>query len=383
MDPETAAAESAIPQMPMRLAMRVRTRHLVATARPIVGADEAGCFITPGIPALPPLVADANVLNRDVIRAARTGQRTVLLNAANSGLLRLFVADHVLAEVPEHAERMAKRAKVSTGAYLACWEKQYLPLLRLVEVGEGLLGLAEQARVDLLAAGPAEMCDPDDVPTAVLALQLGAVVLSTDRKVLHAVYGLQADLTRHDQWLQLLQLGGDAGALGQINDEEGRTLEHVGGLAFAGLGALWQTISPWAAVLVVGLGWYGWRRASPQVRKRLADAAIEVLTEEAMVVAWMKRTTDSFRAAAALPPRWEELAAEVPARAVLERACLHTLARSAQSDRSAREVAERLPALPVAQGEAKVRAVLREHGAFHQPYRGRFQVGRPGLGSAL
>jgi predicted nucleic acid-binding protein len=181
MNSDLAKPGPAIPQMPPELAVRVRTRHLIATTLPITGADAAGCFTTPGISALPPLVADANVLNRDVIRAARTGKRTILLNAANSGLLRLFVADHVLAEVVEHAGRMAQRAKVSTGAYLECWQKQYLPLLRLVEVRDGLLGAAEQARVDLLAAGPAAMRDPDDVPTAVLTLQLGAVLLSTDR----------------------------------------------------------------------------------------------------------------------------------------------------------------------------------------------------------
>jgi hypothetical protein len=56
---------------------------------------------------------------------------------------------------------------------------------------------------------------------------------------------------------------------------------------------------------------------------------------------------------------------------------MHTLARVGLGERSARELRVLLPPLPVASGEAKVRAVLRAHPAcFLQVYAGRWQVGR-------
>jgi len=51
----------------------------------------------------PPVVVDANVLRNDIRRACRTGQRTVLVTAANAGLIRLFCARHVHDEVIEHS----------------------------------------------------------------------------------------------------------------------------------------------------------------------------------------------------------------------------------------------------------------------------------------
>ncbi len=48
-------------------------------------------------------MVDANVLRNDIRRACRTGQRIVLVTAANAGLLRLFCAEHVYREVIEHS----------------------------------------------------------------------------------------------------------------------------------------------------------------------------------------------------------------------------------------------------------------------------------------
>ena len=59
---------------------------------------------------------------------------------------------------------------------------EYLPLIRIVPIGEGhqaWLGKAELARVGHLAK-PGQ--DPDDVPSAVLALLLEAFFLSEDGK---------------------------------------------------------------------------------------------------------------------------------------------------------------------------------------------------------
>jgi hypothetical protein len=83
-----------------------------------------------------------------------------------------------------------------------------------------------------------------------------------------------------------------------------------------------------------------------------------------------------FTSAAPKTPSWASLAAALPPAAVLARACLHTLARSPGCDRSAAE----LPSLSVAQGEAKVRQVLREADPFTEVWRGRWQAGHVGVG---
>jgi hypothetical protein len=54
-----------------------------------------------------------------------------------------------------------------------------------------------------------------------------------------------------------------------------------------------------------------------------------------------------------------------------------TLARSPGCDRSAAELTAELPYLGVAQGEAKVRQVLRDAGPFIEVWRGRWQAGQP------
>lgn len=84
---------------------------------------------------------------------------------------------------------------------------------------------------------------------------------------------------------------------------------------------------------------------------------------------------DQFTSAAPKTPGWASLAAEFPPAAVLGRACLHTLARSPGCDRSAAELTMELPFLGVAQGEAKVRQVLRDAGPFTEVWRGRWQAG--------
>jgi hypothetical protein len=86
-----------------------------------------------------------------------------------------------------------------------------------------------------------------------------------------------------------------------------------------------------------------------------------------------------FTSAAPKTPSWSALAAVLPPAAVLGRACVYTLARSPGGDRSAAELAAELPYLSVAQGEAKVRQVLRDAGPFTEVWRGRWQAGHVGV----
>jgi len=119
-DPVPAPSTPSVEAVFGSVASKLKLRHMLALAKPIVGPDEYGWFSTGALPVLPPVVLDANVLDRDLTRAAARGERTVLVNAANSESLRLFCAQHVLEEVAEHAPKFARRANVSLSEYLRC-----------------------------------------------------------------------------------------------------------------------------------------------------------------------------------------------------------------------------------------------------------------------
>ena len=72
------------------------------------------------------------------------------------------------------------------------------------------------------------------------------------------------------------------------------------------------------------------------------------------------------------------LESSVSAQGRLTRACLVAFCQSAESTHTAAGLRRLLPtSLAVPHGEAKVRAVLRGHGCFHEAYKGHFQLGCP------
>ena len=99
-----------------RVAELLRQLHVQSAGAPLVGASSSGAFPDrPGLEVLglrvriPPVVVDTNQLFRDVGYFARRGQRTVLVNAANSGALRILcprhVVDEILYSVANHGDR--------------------------------------------------------------------------------------------------------------------------------------------------------------------------------------------------------------------------------------------------------------------------------------
>lgn len=225
----------------------------------------------------PPVVVDANVLRNDILRACRTGQRTVLATAANAGLLRLFCAQHVYDEVIEHADDWTASGTVTRDAFLRRWLLEYLPLIRIVPVGEGQLAWlspAELARIRHLAR-PDQ--DPDDVPSAVLALLLEAFFLSEDRKPLHAVYGDAYPAGRHQEWVSILKAGGDAGELGKTLTLAVNLTALAGHGVASGARRLAAATSPWLLV-AVGLGAAWWCLKRPAgTRQRVVSVAGSIL----------------------------------------------------------------------------------------------------------
>ncbi len=362
--------------MPARLRQMIRSTHQQNAGEPIVGPNEAGVFPDSSLRSVPPVVADANVLCRDVLRACREPHHTVLVNAVNAGMIRLYCAQHVVDEMEKHAEKWSTDAGISPDRFLECWESKYVPLIRLVEVEDGLLSPEEQQRIALLEHGPPEMCDPDDVPSATLALQLDAFFLSQDKKPLWAVYGEDVDLERHHNWLATLCLAGDAGVGGQVSEWMTKAPVLVGEGMFLALKWVWENISPWVAVGAVGIGGFALHHVSPERGRKALDAAGKFMEMVVELQRFYGASTVAFRHAAPEVPSWAHLATTNDPDAVLTRASLCTLARAPMTHRSAAELADDLPDLPVARSEAKVRSMLRRRDCFDSAYDGRWQVGR-------
>jgi predicted nucleic acid-binding protein len=349
--------------------------HKDSAVAPIRFPAPQGAFPGDILLCPPPVVVDANVLRNDILRACRTGQRTVLVTAANAGLLRLFCARHVYDEVIEHSGDWTAGGPVSRDAFLRRWLLEYLPLIRVVPVGEGQLAWlspAELARIRHLAR-PDQ--DPDDVPSAVLALLLEAFFLSEDAKPLRAVYGDAYRAGQHREWVSILKAGGDAGQLGKVFSFAVNLTALTGHGVASGARRIATATSP-LLIVAAGLGaawWYFKRPAS--TRQQVASTVKTVLTCVLGAAIAYQEVRDEFISAAPKTPDWAALAAGLPPAAVLGRACLHTLARSLGCNRSAAELAADLPSLGVAQGEAKVRQVLRDAGPFTEAWRGRWQAG--------
>jgi len=127
-------------------------------------------------------------------------------------------------------------------------------------------------------------------------------------------------------------------------------------------------------VAALGAAWW-YRNRPASTRQQVTSVARYVLTCAVSAAVVYQEVQDQFTSVAPKTQGWESLAADLPPGAVLGRACLHTLARSTGCDRSAAELTAELPYLRVAQGEAKVRQVLRGGAPFTEVWRGRWQAG--------
>lgn len=116
-------------------------------------------------------ILDTNTIFNDLIYQLRH-QREVglLIRSAREGALRLFATSQVLEEVQERAVTQERRG-FSAATILELFERCYLPEIRFVDVSGALVG----PRV--LPVGEA---DPDDLPTAQLALLLAPCHVYTD-----------------------------------------------------------------------------------------------------------------------------------------------------------------------------------------------------------
>jgi hypothetical protein len=193
------------------------------------------------------------------------------------------------------------------------------------------------------------------------------------------VYGHDADLSHHEKWLSVLQAGGNAGVLQQIQREDAETVAFAGRAAFLLLELLWTKVSPIAVLLLGGAAVYAYRRTSPPTRQRIADGVNKIVEYYTEIAARQTQETDRLTSVTAPLPTWSQMECTMPTAAAITRACLYAVARRARGDYSASELVLDLGFLRIPHSDAKIRAALRGSSAFHQHQRGRFQVGRPVL----
>ncbi len=91
--------------------------HKDSALAPIRFPDPHGAFPQDILLRPPPVVVDANVFRNDILRACRKGQRTVLVTAANAGLLRMFCDEpsQGLLRAPQKPHKSATRRPIPTG----------------------------------------------------------------------------------------------------------------------------------------------------------------------------------------------------------------------------------------------------------------------------
>jgi hypothetical protein len=348
---------------------------------PIEGPGSCGAFPTSGGRAwgllaagVPPVVADANPLRNDILRACRTG-RTVLITAANVGAIRLFTASHVIDEVHRHGSRWARESgDVSPSQLWTRWREEYLPLLRVIDnrhLSVDLLDHEERGRLSRLAN-----VDHGDVPSVILSLVLGAFFLSEDHAAVRAVYGENVDLEAHRGWLSLLRSSGDAGELGKMVFAASMLPTIAGGGVIEAGRWVSRKLSPWALMpFGLALVLLVRRHLTPERLSALRSSAVDLAGGFVHVYLRYQREYERFRAAAAPAPSWIRLSTEAGPRAVLTRACMYALARTPGGQRPAAELANELPELGVGQGEVLVREILRREACFMEVYAGRWQMG--------
>ncbi|WP_344620252.1 PIN domain-containing protein [Dactylosporangium salmoneum] len=339
------------------------------------------------LPEVFPVVVDANALRDDLLRVASGRGRTLMLNAANSGILRLYCAPHVLHEVDEHLDEWSAQRALDPSVVRAAWDSDVAPLLRCVEVPDGLTIAVEQERLDFLAQPPStnRYCDPDDVPTATLAILLNAALLSKDKAPLRAVYGEQHDHLAHAQWRDQLRAVGDLGPLGRLIGGLNSLLGLAASGVINGLAGTARRV-PWPWLVVGALATAGAVRylVTPETRRKvqatLGTGLSAVAASAAEIAAHREAARRQFETLLPAQPGWSEITSYRSSAATLIRASLYHLARSPQSDLSATELTDVLRQTNgFPRGETKVRAVLRREAAFYEPYRGRFQVGAAAL----
>lgn len=241
-------------------------------------------------------------------------------------MLRPIITSRVADEVPTRMHRLVK-ARLSEGQRL--WVERYLPHTTIVDCESGPLDPSIEALV-----APVRERDPDDAPTAYLAIAVApCVVLTADKDLLD--YGFGAP-----EWLDGVR------ASGQVVDLDGgafismRIAEVlIGSVAFPGAARVgkWVGSEPLLAGAAAGVLYLAWDAGYlriPALQERLRRAA-NVMGRGLADVIEMRRVLIETLAPYVLPPLADPpLVARLASTLALTRGALQpeSFARSAEDD---------------------------------------------------
>jgi hypothetical protein len=317
----------------------------------------------------PVVVVDTKAAINSACYRVRTGQPGRLERAIglrHLGLVPLLASRHVLGEVDKHLAARALDEGLDPGAVARVWDERLRPHICVVD-------LAIRDHLDPRLHGVLGD-DPDDLPTAALALLVApAVVLSDDPDLVDNGFAGQAWWT---------QAAGDVLIVAEADGQlvgvfAGMGLTTVGagyGVAAVVRGARRVPLVAAGVAVAVLVGGYLLVRCYPPGRARNALKEFGV----AAATRWQEVTASQQAAAARLP--WVELpAGRAP---TLKERCARILARVAGTLYAA-ELHEQLHSdmADAAPSVATVHKTLADHPAFGQVGQGRWQLGEPASAS--
>jgi predicted nucleic acid-binding protein len=313
----------------------------------------------------PVMVVDTKAAINSACYRVRTGHPGLLERAIqlrHLGLVPLLAPRHVLEEVNEHLAARAREEGLDPDAVTQIWTQQLRPHIRVVD-------LAIRDHLDPRLRGVLAD-DPDDLPTAALALLVApTVILSDDHDLVdHGFAGQTA-------WTQA------AGDVLIVATADGQLVSGFAGVIWTTVGAGYGVAAavrggrraPLLAVTVAVAVLAGTclliRRYPPgRVRSALKQGGA------ATAAIWQEVTSNQQRAAARLPwveipagrsPTLEERSARILARVI------GTLSADDLHEQLRRDLGDAAPPA------ATVRKTLADHPAFVQVDRGRWQLGEP------
>jgi hypothetical protein len=352
--------------------------HRRNAAAAIDGHDANGVWreslFAPWLKDALPVVIDANVLRNCVGPTAKRGTRMALTSVANARGTRVFCAAHVVDEFYEHHEEWAHGYGVTPEVYRTAFETEYRPLLRVVATDgiEEMLLPEERARLDVLRGR-----DLDDVPTATVAIAMGAMPITMDPAPWEAVYGERADTADLQGWLNRFMMAGDRAELEKF--QTGVTA----GVSGAVFGTGWAAVQlfRFSPVLfaAAGIGFAAIAVSIPRetYAERWNDLGAGFSRLNEAIFTPSARAEANLRAQLPPFPAWGDLINATARDAALARACLYRLARSRTTPALASEIAEHLPELAIGQTPPRIGTALRRFPAFFEVASRQWQVGRP------
>lgn len=309
-------------------------------------------------------IVDTNALFSCLAHDVRSGRESRLRRMTTWHTSVLYAPDHVYDEVYEHLADLSGTTGLPVDRLRACFEEDYLPLIRFVEVAADEVAVLADPQIMAIT-------DPDDVPTGVLAKMISpCLVFSVDKHLRRPGFAAP-------NWLTLAGHAVDV-AEGSSRQNAADGLLAAPGYAAVGLVRLAGrklNVSPFVIVgglvLVAGLFLADARRRATAAR---AFERVSVPLLQAYGTLWADAEAQRWAGTAGL----REAILPPPAEPTVKQMAAIVLARDLEP-LLAREVQERIewflpPELVPTVNE--VRAVLRDNPEFDGPRRYRFEFGR-------